>query len=554
VLLAVLVAVGFGSVKYLAAFRVERAPETVIMGVSPAFRAGADLLARKYSSAGEGRDVRLVEAGGAEGGSLGELLRSGAVDCVLAEPEALWAAGLEAEAAAPVAAFYQADLLSVIFPSARTEVSLSDSRQMVADLRAGRSGQWPGVSLIGLSDRTPDRQLLEVGGVYPTLESVLNGTYPLITEGRVVARQREGGLAGFASGLPGVGRWLEPNREAVDTFLDWLKTEEARATFYGASTEIRLTAVGDVMLGRKTGREIDQYGLDYPFGKVAERLSSADITFCNLEAPLGDTGEPIPGKVIWLRGRPEYIECLKMAGFDIISVCNNHILDYDSPCMLQTLDLLDGAGIAYAGGGRDIHDARTPRIVEAGGIKIGFIGYTEFADSWLFWSYSYRRTFLADEGVPGCNPLEMALVAEDIARAKAMGADLVAVSYHWGWEDILYPAGFQEKNNLEAIARRTIDLGASIVLGHHPHIVQGFEVYQGGVIAYSLGNFVNDQNKPHQKEGSILELQIGQQGVLSARITPVWMEQTAPDFMVGAQKREMMEKIERISAGFRGRQ
>ncbi|HCJ10159.1 MAG TPA: hypothetical protein DHW14_03195 [Clostridiales bacterium] len=545
VIFVLLMVIGFGSARYLAAFKVERGPGSLAVGVSPGVREDVERLVAAYLSADPECDVTLVESDGTHAGLL-ELLRSGAVDGVFAETDLLERAGLQPDAAG----FHQARLLSVDFPSPHRSVSLEEARSILAELEAGRPGPWPaaGLAVIGLAERSPDRQLLSVEGVYPTLDTVLDGSYPLATEVGFVLR-RPSGLAAALSRLPGVGTWLEPNRAVVRAFAEWLGTAEARAAFHGVTGEITLAAVGDVMLARKTQREIDKYGLDYPFGNVAELLSSADITFCNLEAPLGDTGTPIPGKGIWLRGRPEFVECLKLAGMDVVSVCNNHILDYDSPCMLQTLDLLTEAGMVYVGGGRDEKDARTVRVVEADGIRLAFVGYTEFADSWLFWDYDYRRTFLAGEDTPGCNPLDMTIIAEDIARAKEM-ADIVVVSFHWGWEDIPYPQAFNPKNDCVAIAHQVIDLGASVVLGHHPHIVQGFEVYGGGVIAYSLGNFVNDQAKVHQKEGTILELQLSPEGVLSARITPVWIESTAPRFMEGDELRQMMEKIERLSAVF----
>jgi poly-gamma-glutamate synthesis protein (capsule biosynthesis protein) len=147
----------------------------------------------------------------------------------------------------------------------------------------------------------------------------------------------------------------------------------------------------------------------------------------------------------------------------------------------------------------------------------------------------------------------MAMVAEDVARAKTE-ADLVVVVYHWGTEDIPYPQPFNPLNDLEAIARQTIDLGASVVLGTHPHAVQGYETYGGGLIAYSLGNFVNDQRRDTQKESMILELQMGPSGVLSARVTPCWIISTQPRFMQGDEARRLLEKIEEISAGFRDHQ
>jgi len=563
VILVVLIVAAFGSGRYLAAFKVEREPETLALGITPAVRDAARALSAAYTGANPGCEIALVEMGPGTGGESGEessdpaeLLASGAVDCVVAELEVLDAAGLgDGE---PV--FHRATIISVDFPSVHTVVSLEEAQTIVADLRAGRPGPWPeaGARLIDLAGRSPDRQLIavETGGktVYPTLETVLDGAYPLSMPVGFAARELEG-LAAFAAGLPLVGGWLEPNRELVDDFVAWLGTDEAAATFYGTSREITVAAVGDVMMGRKTGRMIDTYGLDFLFGNVAQQLSAADITWCNLEAPLGTTGTPIPGKVIWLRGKPEYAQCLKMGGFDVVSAANNHILDFDSPCLLETLDALEGAGIKWCGAGKNATAAREPAVIEAGGLKVAFLAYTQFAADWLFWDFGYPRTFLADELTPGCNPLDLEMVAEDIARAKET-ADLVVVCYHWGMEDIPYPQPFPPWSEvpLETIARETIDLGACLVLGTHPHALQGYEVYSGGLIAYSLGNFANDQNKPTQKETVILELQVGDSGVLSARFTPCWIQDTCePVYLDGAEAERILAKIEEISQVFKDR-
>jgi len=283
---------------------------------------------------------------------------------------------------------------------------------------------------------------------------------------------------------------------------------------------------------------------------VADRLKGADITWCNLESPLGTSGSPLPGKIIWFRARPDTVQCLEQAGVDVVSLANNHILDYDSPCLIETLEILESRGISYCGAGRDMDAARTPAVLEAGGLKIAFLAYTEYAHPGLFWDTSYPRTFMAGDGVPGCAPLDMEMVAEDIARARAE-ADLVVVGYHWGREDVAYPTAYHPWNDLEEIARRTIDLGACLVLGTHPHAVQGYEVRANGLIAYSLGNFVTDQIEATQKEGVILELRLGPCGVLSARLVPVWSEGFRPTMMDHERARELLEKIERVSLRYR---
>lgn len=583
VFLIALLAYGAGSVAYVAAFRAERDPETVIVAVSSGLEDDAARLAGDFVAAGSGRKVVLldfsgnelksVEPGGTagpdtgapgaagegaagagaggpdEGKDLAQLLRDGAVDFVLAAGQALAQLGPYL-APSEAVTFRHAELLAVSFPSARVAVSLEEATDVIAGLATGVQPSWPGgVELISLGDRSPDRQLLEVDGVYPTLATVLDGSYPLVSEVRLAERQPSG-FWGLVARMPFVRGLTQANASVVSEFGTWLATEEARASFHGTPYEITLTAVGDVMLGRGSASKINQFGLDYPFELVGERLSAGDITFCNLEAPLGTTGTMIPGKEIWLRGKPEYVECLKKAGIDVLNLANNHILDFDSPCLLETMDILNRNQIAYDGAGTDVVAARKPAILEAHGLKVAFLGYTEFADPGLFWDFHYRRSFVASETQPGCNPLDMAMVAEDVSKAKTL-ADVVVVVYHWGMEDIPYPQAFNPNNNLEAIARQTIDLGANLVLGTHPHAVQGYEAYRGGLIAYSLGNFVNDQKWDTQKESMILELQVGPSGVLSARVTPCWIESTRPRFMQGEESKRLLEKIAEISVKFR---
>ena len=546
-----LLSYGAGSFAYLAAFRVEREPDTVVLGVSPGLADDAVRLAGAFEAAGENRRVVVREVAGAElaGSELARLFREGVIDCALAE------------GAAGRPDFRHADILAVPFPSARVAVSLEEARALCRGLQddppappgataSPRSRAGAGLALIDLADRAPDWQLLEVGGVFPTLATVLDGTYPLSSEVCLIVR-RPTGLFGLLAGLPGLSRWAQANGPVLRELATWATTGAARAAFYGTASEITLTAVGDVMLGRGVATKIDENGLDYPFGLVAERLRAADITVGNLAAPLGTTGAMLPGKWIWLRGKPEYVECLKAAGIDIVNLANNHILDFDSPCLRETFDVLDRNKIARCGAGVDAAAARAPAILEAGGLRVAFLGFTEFADPGLFWDFTYQRSFAAAEDTPGCNPLDFAVIAEDIAKARTQ-ADIVVVVYHWGLEDIPYPQAFNPVNDLEAIARRTIDLGANVVLGTHPHAVQGFEIYEKGLIAYSLGNFVNDQRRDTQKESLILEMQVGPSGVLSVRVTPCWIDGNRPRVLTGPEAGRLLEKIEAISLKWRG--
>jgi len=532
---------------YLGSFRASREPGTVLIGVGPGLADEAERLGLVFS-AGTGWEAVIVQA---EAAGLGELLASGEVDCVLAGEEET--ADLPRGAVGPVGPpLRRAYILSVTFPSPHVSVSLVEAETMVADLRGGRPGPWPeaGLELIELFGRSPGRQLLEVDGVYPTLATVTGGTYPLTEDIRLFLRPAPRGLFGLPAYIRPVREWVQPNDAALRDFVSWLDSDRGKAAFYGTAREVSLTCVGDIWFARNVAKKIEEHGLDYPMALVADRLRAADITWCNLESPLGTSGSPLPGKLIWFRARPETVQCLEQAGIDVVALANNHILDYDSPCLLETLEILESRGIAYCGAGQDLDEARRPVIVEAGGLKVAFLAYTEYAHPGLFWDASYPRTFMAGEDLPGCAPLDMEMVAEDIARARSE-ADVVVVGYHWGREDLEHPTAYHPWNDLQEIARQTIDLGACLVLGTHPHAVQGYEVRGNGLIAYSLGNFVTDQIQLTQREGVILEVRLGPCGVLSARIVPVWSEGFRPEVMDHERGRELLEKIERISRPFR---
>lgn len=288
-----------------------------------------------------------------------------------------------------------------------------------------------------------------------------------------------------------------------------------------------LAAVGDLMLARKTDRLMQSEGLDYPLAKLGETLAAADLTFGNLESPLGTEGTQLPGKGIWFRARPETLQVLKDGGFNILNIANNHILDYDTPALVQTMGLLTEAGISYVGGGINLDEARKAVILESKGISLGFLGYSDMAD--IFWSYKYPRRFKATADQAGVAPLVednaylVDEISQDIQKLKPE-VDLVIVSLHWGTEYSRTPTVEQRQ-----VAHQLIDAGADIILGHHPHVFQGLEVYGGGLIAYSLGNFVMDQNWSRETcQGLLLQITITKEGWQQAEILPVQIVEEQP--------------------------
>ena len=234
------------------------------------------------------------------------------------------------------------------------------------------------------------------------------------------------------------------------------------------------------MLSRMVGEEIRTTGDPRaPSLKTAEILEQADITFCNLESPFYDEGPPIEGEMIF-GADPETIEGLIYAGFDIVSLANNHFGNQGITGMNFTFSHLNENGIEYVGAWENEAKAREPKIIERNGVKFAFLGYNDVKEV-------SQKGYVATSDEPGIAVLTKGNLTQDIQYAKER-AHVVVVSIHWGVEYEKTPTERQR-----TFAHLAIDSGASLVLGHHPHVIQTVEEYKDGYIFYSLGNFVFDQ-------------------------------------------------------------
>ncbi len=239
-----------------------------------------------------------------------------------------------------------------------------------------------------------------------------------------------------------------------------------------------LLFVGDIMLSRGVEKKIRASGdFRFPFLRIASTTRAADIAFANLEGPISDRGEN-QGSVYSFRADPRTVEGLSYAGFDVLSLANNHALDWGPDALSQTADLLHAASIRTAGAGKNETEANAPAILDLNGTKIGFLAYTTLLP----------ESFEAQSESPGISH-ETKASMESAIRALRNNVDLLAVSVHWGNE-------YEEVSNdaQRALGHALIDAGADLVVGHHPHIAQEVKRYKNGWIAYSLGNFVFDQN------------------------------------------------------------
>jgi poly-gamma-glutamate capsule biosynthesis protein CapA/YwtB (metallophosphatase superfamily) len=232
----------------------------------------------------------------------------------------------------------------------------------------------------------------------------------------------------------------------------------------------RLSAVGDISF---EGSEADRTSIDC-FGDVTSVFQDADLVVGNLECALVQTGEATSGKCV-LRGSPEWASTLKSAGIGVVSLANNHIMDYGKQGLLSTIETLRRAGVRHVGAGTNRHEARSPLFLDAAGRRIALLGRTAVIVS----SPSYAGE--NDPGVAFLDPDETATAI----RSSGSQADLVILLVHWGMEEYSYPSPTQRQ-----LARQLADAGADVILGHHPHVLQGIEFYGPAVIAYSLGNFI----------------------------------------------------------------
>ena len=296
---------------------------------------------------------------------------------------------------------------------------------------------------------------------------------------------------------------------------------------------ISLVAVGDIMLDRDVKKEGLTKGWEYIFAEVAPFIQSADLAFANLESPIGDRGHFIN----MFQAPPEAIHGLTSAGFDVMSLANNHTLDYHIEGMLETMRLLEVNGIDHVGAGRNIKEARAPLIKEVAGVKVGFLSYTEM------WFVHAREpiSWQATQDEPGVAPAKLDYIVEDVTNLREL-VDVVIVTVHWGKEYIHEPTLEQHK-----LARAAVDAGADLVLGHHPHVLQGIEFYNGGVIAYSLGNFVFDLNRPKTWETMLLEFTLAPTGVLDLKIIPAYIFGVQPRILKGAHQDAVYRQIRHYS-------
>jgi len=256
--------------------------------------------------------------------------------------------------------------------------------------------------------------------------------------------------------------------------------------------EYTLLFTGDVMLSRAVGsRMAAQKDWLLPFHLIADTLRSADLRYGNLECPVSDRGRNLH-HLYSFRADPRAIEGLKATGFNVLSQANNHAYDWGPEALLDSLRRLRGAGIQPVGAGQNSLAAHYPLLINVGRLRIAFLAYVDIDP----------KEAAAGVDRPGVAWLDPSQALADIRFARPL-ADLVIVCPHWGVEYALKPTRDQVE-----IAHQMIDAGADLIVGSHPHVVQPLESYHEHWIAYSLGNFVFDQQDPAAHRGLMLRVTV----------------------------------------------
>ena len=243
-------------------------------------------------------------------------------------------------------------------------------------------------------------------------------------------------------------------------------------------TTFTLSAVGDCTLGatqqhgyaRSFHEYYDNYGETYFFQNFTETFANDDLTLANLECVLTDSNNRVE-KTFNLKGKPKYVGIMTSSSIEAVSLGNNHTRDYGEQSLKDTQNVLDEAGVLYA------YNDKVSYFTSEEGIVVAMVSASVLSSTKSYEDY----------------------LLEGVAEAVQADADIVIASCHWGIERDYYPTEYQRE-----LGHKLIDAGADVVIGHHPHVLQGIEEYNGKIICYSLGNFCFGGNRNPAEKNTIV--------------------------------------------------
>ncbi len=349
--------------------------------------------------------------------------------------------------------------------------------------------------------------------------------------------------------------------------------DTCQITVSPGSSEDVLTVnfVGDIFTGRgyeNSGGIIDSQGIEALFAPTQSIFGqAADVNVANLEVSYTNRGTRHPTKSVVFRSHPENISGIQYAGVDLVTIGNNHIIDYGEIGMLDTMQGLDNLNIGYSGAGSNEYMALLPTFWTENGIRLGFLGLCNRTGR----QWNYQPFLDAGFDKPGFAYLLPRNLTSAINYTLPL-ADICIVQTHSGDEyetapepDSSLGGAYLKPVRVEAgeifasdsdfkfrseptpgereLRRLAIDLGADVLINHHPHVLQGFESYQGKLIAHSLGNFIFDLYYPETMPTLVLTLEIEKTGITGYRFTPAWINHWIPEPVSGNLQREIIDRL-----------
>lgn len=272
--------------------------------------------------------------------------------------------------------------------------------------------------------------------------------------------------------------------------------------------------VGDIMFGRFVEDVTERRGQEYLFRNVESLLNQSDYVTGNFESPvvLQEDYEPADKSFVF-QTTSESVQTLKDMNFSVVTLANNHTMDYRESGLQDTIKTLEKVGLDYVGAGKNLAEASRISYQKINGITVASIGVSDaYIDG--------RQRALQNR--PGVLPADPEIILPLIKEARS-NSNLVIVNTHWGQEYDNEPSPRQQE-----LARAMVDAGADIIVGHHPHVLSTIEVYKDSIIFYSLGNFVFDQGWSRTKDSAIVNYKLYRDGTGRFEIIPLRIKEATP--------------------------
>jgi poly-gamma-glutamate capsule biosynthesis protein CapA/YwtB (metallophosphatase superfamily) len=354
--------------------------------------------------------------------------------------------------------------------------------------------------------------------------------------------------------------------------VDWT-VQQINDTTYSSTRRVSALFTGDIMMGRRYEDDggpgiIPTQGVNAIFAQIQPLVQSVEFAMCNLECPLTNSTEHHPTKVYYFKGRPEYVGGLSFAGFDFASTANNHTFDYMASGMHETMHVLDSVAILNNGSGDDDELARVPIFYSKNGLSVAVVSFCN-----RIGTDDNAQPFLqAGPNRPGFAMWDRANIERMIPACREV-ADVVIVQVHSGIEYAVTPPGMSlsqggaywaadddeyvgtfsllpDTSDVE-LRRYAIDLGADLIVNHHPHVIQGCELYSGKLIAHSMGNFAFDQQLPETFISMVVETVLRPSSADSFVVHPVYLDRYIPRVPTGALAGQILDYVSDLSRPMR---